>query len=348
MSLSTIGGMPTVNILKTTINGNTANNGAGIYNGGGTVNLTNSTVSDNTSTSEGGGIYQQSGTLRLIHATVAKNMSTGNQTQNLRVAGGGAFSGHSIVAYSTPSANCSGTPITTLGNNIDFPGANCGFNGPGDQTGTDPLLGSLQLNQPLPTGTTTVNTHAPAGNSPAVDGVIATPLTSPGIFDGCTTTDERGVPRPQNITANRCDVGAFELQKTLTPTPTHTSTPTVTPTPSPTNSPTLSIPPCVPRPNVGVATTLVGSGIQVVVTAGSGSVAQIQFQGATPQVPSPNALVTVGTQANQAGAFTYVPPPGTTQVTFTAQPQTPGAPITVSFVVTDGCGQFQSLAGRGA
>jgi MYXO-CTERM domain-containing protein len=44
------------------------------------------------------------------------------------------------------------------------------------------------------------------------------------------TTDARNVPRPQG---GACDIGAFELQPSVTPTATATATPTATPTPTP-------------------------------------------------------------------------------------------------------------------
>jgi hypothetical protein len=61
-------------------------------------------------------------------------------------------------------------------------------------------------------------------------------LPSSAAFEGVTqgacpppSVDQRGVTRPVNV---RCDIGAVELQVTLTPTPTRTPTPTLTPTPT--------------------------------------------------------------------------------------------------------------------
>ena len=56
--------------------GSTTTNGAGLYNMGGTVSLTNCTVSSNVNTvgsTNGGGLCNNGGTLTLTNCTVANN-----------------------------------------------------------------------------------------------------------------------------------------------------------------------------------------------------------------------------------------------------------------------------------
>jgi hypothetical protein len=65
----------TLSLTNSTVSGNTADNGGGIYNQGGTTTLTNSTVSGNTATT-GGGIYNDGGTLSLTNSTVSGNTAS--------------------------------------------------------------------------------------------------------------------------------------------------------------------------------------------------------------------------------------------------------------------------------
>ena len=61
----------TLTITNSTISGNQANNGGGIYNSG-TLTITSSTVSTNT-TGLGGGIYNNGGTLTIVNSTISGN-----------------------------------------------------------------------------------------------------------------------------------------------------------------------------------------------------------------------------------------------------------------------------------
>jgi hypothetical protein len=64
----------TLTLTNSTVSGNTTNQGGGIYSNG-TTTLTNSTVSGNTASSNGGGIFNNSGTTTLTNSTVSGNMS---------------------------------------------------------------------------------------------------------------------------------------------------------------------------------------------------------------------------------------------------------------------------------
>ena len=163
--------------------------GGGIYNVG-TADLTNSTVSGNTTGNggeggafgdsgdggDGGGIYNDAD-------TDFKNTIIANNT-----AGSGA-------------PDCGGN-LDSYGYNLVEDPSDCTINevaNPGtDITGQDPNLGPLQDN-----GGPTF-THALQVGSPAIDAI-------PPI--SCTVTDDqRGVSRPQP-TGGNCDIGAYELEQ---------------------------------------------------------------------------------------------------------------------------------------
>jgi cell division septation protein DedD len=145
---------------------------------------------------------------------------------------------------------------------VNISGGIGGFNAPGDQINTDPMLGPLQDN-----GGPTF-THALLPGSPAIDSGDPN-FTPPPFFD----QRDQGFNRVVNA---RIDKGSFEVQTEGTPTPTptatatSTSTPTTTPTatstptatptatatvtPTPTPSPTptpTSTPRVTPTPRVG-------------------------------------------------------------------------------------------------
>jgi CSLREA domain-containing protein len=85
----------TVNIINSTLSDNEASTGGGIYNGG-AMTVTNSTLSDNEADTVGGGIYN-GGTVTVTNSTLS-----GNETN----AGGGIYNGGTAtVANSTIISN---------------------------------------------------------------------------------------------------------------------------------------------------------------------------------------------------------------------------------------------------
>jgi hypothetical protein len=193
-------GAGTVDIQSSTLAFNHALVGGAIENGGdeADVNITNSTISQNSSVYEGGGLVDYAsaptGTVRISFSTFVSNTSA---AQN---AGGGIHNyyavsqvevDNSIIADSQPGLNCSGH-ITSMGYNLSSDGT-CDFTSTQDITNTDPLLGILQNN-----GGSTL-THAPRFSSPVINR---------GSNAGCPDTDQRGVSRPQG---SRCDIGAVEI-----------------------------------------------------------------------------------------------------------------------------------------
>ncbi len=244
----------TLRLLNSAVTGNTSgigrfcykspciNKGAGILNDGGTLTISNSTVSanvvnlncpskDGDCNVSGGGIYNL-GKLRIINSTVSGNAA--NFT-GFGVSGGGGISSAGTVVMSnatiavntaiTSGGGVGSAPIAkmTLQNTIisNNSGGNCdgsmqssGYNlssdstcalsGLGDMNNTDPKLGPLGDN-----GGQTQTMALPSG-SPAVDA---------GNPNGCTDglghllkKDQRGMPRPDSEDTGGCDIGAYERQ----------------------------------------------------------------------------------------------------------------------------------------
>ena len=107
---------------------------------------------------------------------------------------GNVSSTNSIIANNNGIFPDCGSPINSLGHNIDSDGT-CGLTAAGDQSNTDPMLRDL-----LPGGGSgSPMVHALMPGSPAIDA---------GDNAACPAKDQRGVVRPVGAA---CDVGAFEL-----------------------------------------------------------------------------------------------------------------------------------------
>jgi uncharacterized repeat protein (TIGR02543 family) len=202
--------------VSVTLNALTITNGHELRGGGifidGTLTLTNSTLSNNSSDSDGAGIYSQ-GSLSITNSTFSGNVSGGE--------GGGIYSAYidATITNSTLSSNSAdylggdlygaATLVNTIlgpatpdtcrgifidgGHNIDA-GWNCDFwmDPTTSRSGVDPLLAALG-DYGGPT-----QTMALLPGSPAIDA---------GDALSCPSKDQRGVVRPQGSV---CDIGAFE------------------------------------------------------------------------------------------------------------------------------------------
>jgi len=106
---------------------------------------------------------------------------------------------------------------------------------------------------------------------------------------------------------------------------------------------------CSPRPKVTVTSAPSGGLLQVTTTtAGVGNAVRYIRTGAAAG-QTINALASFPTQTSQDGATTtYVPQNVGASATFQVERQVPGFATTLPFVVTDGCGTWNSLAGGGA
>jgi hypothetical protein len=99
---------------------------------------------------------------------------------------------NTIVADNPLGGDCDGM-IASGGHNLSSDNT-CGLSAAGDMMNTNPLLGPLEDN-----GGPTL-THLPLPHSPAINN---------GDNNGCPTTDQRGIVRPQK---GICDIGAVEVE----------------------------------------------------------------------------------------------------------------------------------------
>jgi hypothetical protein len=201
-----------VNITRSTISGNTAQSlGGGVETPGGSssvLTVVNSTISGN-SAGGGAGIYDGADAIKLSYSTIANN------TTSSAMAGAGLES--SIGAGSTLKGNIfSGN--TAAGVNADCKTfnkpASQGFNfegGTGCRFGTAPVNATDHSSTPINLGALANNggptsTHALPAGSLAID-AGGTGGSCTAIGGGALGTDQRGTTRPQ---VAQCDSGAFE------------------------------------------------------------------------------------------------------------------------------------------
>lgn len=228
----------TLTIINSTFSNNMASQGGGIYNpGSGMLTITNSTFSGNAAPVAGGASFN-AGTLQIANTTLSDNSSP---------LGGGVFNigtlqiGSTILNAGASGANIAnnGGTVTSHGYNLSSDDGGGFLTGPGDQINTNPRLGPLQDN-----GGPTF-THELLPGSPAIDAGDPN-FTPPPFFD----QRGQGFPRVVNARIDKGSFEVQSGgTPTPTPTPTPTTTPTATPTatftPTPTPTPT---PTSTPRP----------------------------------------------------------------------------------------------------
>jgi CSLREA domain-containing protein len=211
----------TTTIQDSTIdaNINELGNGGGISNGG-TLTVTNSTISGNNSYIDGGGIANY-GKAYLYNVTITNNRADSDQN-NVGDGGGIAVMGSGVLTFqNTVLANnldqsmlggmrpdCAGT-LTSVGYNLIQVSTDCTIIGDtsGNITNQDAMLGPLQNN-----GGPTF-THALLANSPAIN--AANPAGCSDQNGALLDTDQRGYARN-----GVCDIGAYEYNSAGTPAPT--------------------------------------------------------------------------------------------------------------------------------
>ncbi|MBV8864049.1 MAG: hypothetical protein JO210_01465 [Acidobacteriaceae bacterium] len=257
-----------VAISGVTIENGSGSLGGGIYNAG-MLTLSSSTLSSNSGLDAGGGIYNDTGTLKVTDSTFSGNSSAGicsggaggaitndggtvtvtNSTLsgNYAACNGGAianFAGYStgavtltndtIVGNSAPSGQGGGidnSSLLTIKSTLlagNGSGGNCG-NYSGTVTSAAYNLSDDGSCDGVLTQTTDINntpaqldpkglqnnggptqTIALLSGSPAVDHIPAPNCTDPS--GNRIITDQRGISRPQGPA---CDVGAYELIQTV-------------------------------------------------------------------------------------------------------------------------------------
>lgn len=202
------GSTNTFTIRNSSITGNRAQSGGGIYldQTDYPVIIENTTISGNTATADGGGLNARnssSGGLSLVNVTLADNTAGGkgggfihqqgtSALTNVLVAGNRAASladGNDI--YNSPGA------VLNVQNSLvqDAPAGTINGTNVGNLLSVAPLLGPLQNNGGL------TQTHALLSGSPAIDAGASVALT----------TDQRGAGFPRTVGASP-DIGAFEQQ----------------------------------------------------------------------------------------------------------------------------------------
>jgi hypothetical protein len=236
MGASNVTGSGTVNILDSTLTGNTAQGGSGdtaanggsglgaaVFNLDGSATLNNDTIDANTNTAGAGGTGGSNG---LAGGTVY-NLAFGNVIQT-----GGANTAtltlnNNIVANTTGGSELAAQNIA------------------GAQTNTASIVGSTNLVQTnnigsgvtLASGVITSTANPNLGPLQNNGGLTPTMAVNPGSaaygagnasIGGLPATDQRGLAR---ISTQGLDLGAFEYQ-TVTPFPAPTPSPTPTPKPS--------------------------------------------------------------------------------------------------------------------
>jgi parallel beta-helix repeat protein len=198
-------------LTNVTVSGNssTADGGGLQVEADAVLVLTNVTVSGNSARGDGGGIAlfdTASGTLNNLTITgnVADTNTNGDEGGGIASLGGALSVRNTIVGGNTDmtpaldAPDCSGA-LSSAGHNLIGNGANCGIAaGPGDQIGT-PAAPVASLLGPLAANGGPTQTHALLPGSPAIDS---------GGTD-CAVGDQRGAPRGD------CDIGAYEVVRCL-------------------------------------------------------------------------------------------------------------------------------------
>lgn len=192
-------------ITDSALHHNTTPNGyPGIYsNSGGTLSLTNVTISHNTTNAtalQGGAISQVNGTATLNYVTITQN--TQAHFGAIYASQGSVKISNSIIYDNGASPQCGSASIGVFSDG--------GYNVYADQscsywTGSGTLLANPKLKALNYNGGFTP-THALKASSPAID---LAPKNK------CTAHDQREVARPLDGNGDgkvRCDAGAFEFQ----------------------------------------------------------------------------------------------------------------------------------------
>jgi LPXTG-site transpeptidase (sortase) family protein len=206
---------PIIHLIEnSTFSGNSAGNGGGIGNWSDITSIANSTFSDNSATAAGGGLlHTASGTI----TSISNSTFSGNSATN-----GGGIGNYSVISTivnSTFSGNSATTggginnlvTITNIDNTIvaNSPsGGNCN----GVPAGTDNLTdsagcGSWANALNIATLGSLADNGGPTKTHALLAGSIA--IDSGGT---CTATDQRGANRPVDGGSGsaECDIGAFE------------------------------------------------------------------------------------------------------------------------------------------
>lgn len=202
-----------VQVTQSTISNNTAAAGGGIFILFGTLFVTNSTITLNNAVTDGGGIYNEK-TSNVYNTTIVANQAATDNTSG--GTGGGVYNTGTFNLRNTVIAgnylsnsplydDCTGA-LGIYGNNKFWNTDGCTFTS--GSPGSWSFLVSLAELGPLQNNGGPTETIALVPPSDMIDGADS--------LSGCVdqssvplTTDQRGYPRVAGI---RCDIGAFEYQ----------------------------------------------------------------------------------------------------------------------------------------
>lgn len=180
--------------------------GGGVYNNGGHVIIERSTISSNSAIQDGGGIFQ-SDALAPGAGTPRLTVTASTITNNVAADGGGiqynspTTLGHTVLAGNFP--NCDGYPgvrVVSLGYNFTDVGCLNSI----DRLSTDIITSIDPLLEPLGFYGGASLTHLPSPGSLLIDKIPS------GSFCTITSTDQRGISRPQGVA---CDIGSVEREQ---------------------------------------------------------------------------------------------------------------------------------------
>jgi len=192
-------------VLNSTVNGNTAgNSGGGIFTiAGGTnpVYIVNSTITNNLA-ADGGGIFDDGGELNITHSTIAGNTG-GSGLYLWDSSGNGPMTvTNSLIANNT-GGNCIKDGGVTFTMNTYNLAGDTSCDAASKKTPAELNLGPLADNGgPTQTMALLPGSHA----IDSADSVTCTATTGDPSY-GAGSLDQRGVTRPQSA---QCDVGAYE------------------------------------------------------------------------------------------------------------------------------------------
>lgn len=214
----------TLDIRDSTISGNRAAYGGGglgiaIGYGSPVVSLINATISDNTA-AEGGGILHSLGTLNLVNTVVSGNHTTSISGPGKEIRRDAGATGGTPVAGNQYNNLLGDSSITTAQALSGFTTTVSDITATSD--GSKPTSLNMIL-RPLAKNGGPTKTHALVPGSPALNSAV-TSYSTGGFFlgEGCAQTqifphfatvfrkDQRGIIRPQE---SKCDIGAFELEE---------------------------------------------------------------------------------------------------------------------------------------
>jgi beta-glucanase (GH16 family) len=191
----------TTNVIRSTVSGNVALDVAGGFRTLGEVNIENSTISGNTSTTwHGGAMFITDGVATITNSTITGNAAPGGTTGGLFVgtftAASATLNLQNTIVVNNGDFGCFLAPfgagavaLNSLGNNL-FTDGTC------FPVGSDLIVADAGIDSLSDNGGPTL-THALLAGSPAI-GAANTSV--------CPATDQRGVARDA-----ACDIGSYEF-----------------------------------------------------------------------------------------------------------------------------------------